>query len=148
MCICLPLAQRNPTSTLWGFALPPPPPSAGDAESEAAERKLMEQMGSVIGTGPMVTGSNVGKFIGLEGDTIRKVTSEYKQREDDMKAAAESGQYLAVRRFLDALLHSCTLCPLFRSPPPPTIAFPVPHPCSQLHFLAPPPSFFAHLSVC
>ena len=38
-----------------------------------------------------------GRFIGLEGDAIRRAASEYKQREDDMKAAAESGQYLAVR---------------------------------------------------
>jgi hypothetical protein len=38
-----------------------------------------------------------GKILGLEGDAIRKVTSEYKQREDTLRAATESGEYLAVR---------------------------------------------------
>jgi hypothetical protein len=36
-------------------------------------------------------------LIGLDGDAIRRATSEYKQREEDLKAAAESGEYLAVR---------------------------------------------------
>jgi hypothetical protein len=41
-------------------------------------------------------GADQGKILGLEGDAIRKVTSEYKQREDSLRAAAESGEYLAV----------------------------------------------------
>lgn len=81
------------------FGAAPTKQAAGDAaaaEDEAAaeaERKLLGQMTGATGT---VSGSNVGKILGLEGDAIRRAAGEYKLREDSLKAAAESGEYLAV----------------------------------------------------
>lgn len=53
-------------------------------------------MGQLTGnSGAAVSGANVGKILGLESDLIRRVASEYRQKDDELKAAAESGEYLA-----------------------------------------------------
>jgi hypothetical protein len=58
------------------------------------ERGLMEQMADAKAG---VSGSSLGLFVGLQSEELRRAADEYRAKEEELRALAESGGLMAVR---------------------------------------------------